>query len=454
MLIRKFHLCGFLAFHVNRNRGRANMDRKIISISFFVLSLLCSINLCVFAAVKPDRQDANMQIMPSETYTAMQRLVDQGIVKLPAGCRNVRNANFDRQEMAVLTLQAMKRIGMDENGLVDGNRNYRLPGYRETLVLKENLNQELKNMGMGQEYLMNDLSASSEAGELKRNENRKYKVSAELRYNYVKNSGHNKWDWNDSRLRARVFLEARLNDDWHAFGMLEANKHFLSQHGKDSWLEDKRLYVRGMTGDTNVTAGWYGYMIGEGNIYDSSIGGVTADFGSPVNYELTAARTKSHGNLLSANATMTDRAATYGGGLHHFSNDDWGNQKRTIWHAMYNYRVARDLGLGAMYIGSDLGDRDGRKHGFVGTVSVGKVESWKPGSDQLDFKYYYQPKGTYVAHTMSGLADYMDGFSGPAVMYHRTLFPNVVLNLEYYVLRELTTRNRARTWWTDITCYF
>ena len=309
-------------------------------------------------------------------------------------------------------------------------------------------------MGMGQEYLMNDLSASSEAGELKRNENRKYKVSAELRYNYVKNSGHNKWDWNDSRLRARVFLEARLNDDWHAFGMLEANKHFLSQHGKDSWLEDKRLYVRGMTGDTNVTAGWYGYMIGEGNIYDSSIGGVTADFGSPVNYELTAARTKSHGNLLSANATMTDRAATYGGGLHHFSNDDWGNQKRTIWHAMYNYRVARDLGLGAMYIGSDLGDRDGRKHGFVGTVSVGKVESWKPGSDQLDFKYYYQPKGTYVAHTMSGLADYMDGFSGPAVMYHRTLFPNVVLNLEYYVLRELTTRNRARTWWTDITCYF
>ena len=430
------------------------MDRKIISISFFVLSLLCSINLCVFAAVKPDRQDANMQIMPSETYTAMQRLVDQGIVKLPAGCRNVRNANFDRQEMAVLTLQAMKRIGMDENGLVDGNRNYRLPGYRETLVLKENLNQELKNMGMGQEYLMNDLSASSEAGELKRNENRKYKVSAELRYNYVKNSGHNKWDWNDSRLRARVFLEARLNDDWHAFGMLEANKHFLSQHGKDSWLEDTRLYVRGMTGDTNVTAGWYGYMIGEGNIYDSSIGGVTADFGSPVNYELTAARTKSHGNLLSANATMTGRAATYGGGLHHFSNDDWGNQKRTIWHAMYNYRVARDLGLGAMYIGSDLGDRDGRKHGFVGTVSVGKVESWKPGSDQLDFKYYYQPKGTYVAHTMSGLADYMDGFSGPAVMYHRTLFPNVVLNLEYYVLRELTTRNRARTWWTDITCYF
>ena len=395
------------------------MDKKAV-VSFTVFMLLCSTSLDSFAAVKTDRQNTNMQIMPGEVYTAMQRLADQGIVKLPAGCRSVRDANFDRHEMTLLTLQAMKRIRMDENGLVDGNRNYRLPGYREQ----------------------------------KRNENRKYKVSAELRYNYVRHSGDKRWDWNDSRLRARVFLEARINDDWHAFAMLEANKHFLSQHGKDDWLEDKRFYVRGMTGDTNVTAGWYGYMIGEGNIFDSSIGGATANFGSPVNFELTAARTKSHSNMVSANATMTDRAATYGGGLHHFSNDNWGNEKRLIWHAFYNYRVAKDLGLGAMYIGSDLADRDGKKHGFVGTVSVGKVESWKPGTDQLDFKYYYQPKGTYIAHTMSGLADYMEGFRGPAVMYHRTLFPNVVLNMEYYILKELTTGIKGRTWWTDVTCYF
>ena len=90
----------------------------------------------------------------------------------------------------------------------------------------------------------------------------------------------------------------------------------------------------------------------------------------------------------------------------------------------------------------------------MGTVSIGKVESWKPGTDQLDFKYYYQPKGTYIAHTMSGLADYMEGFRGPAVMYHRTLFPNVVLNMEYYILKELTTGIKGRTWWTDVTCYF
>ena len=429
------------------------MDKRVL-LSFVIASIVCGMCADALAAVKSDSRNADAQVMPSETYLAMQRVVDYGIVKLPAGCRNVRDANFDRHEMAVLALQAMKRIGMDEKGLVNGNRDYRLSGYKEILILKETLNQELKNMGMGQEYLMEDISASSKAGKLKRNESRKYKVSAEVRYNYVKNSGNQRWNWNDSRLRARLFLEGRINDDWHAFGMVEANKHFLHQNGKDDWLEDKRFYVRGITGDTVVTAGWYGYMLGEGNIFDSSVAGATANFGSPVNYELTAARTKSHSKLISGNVFMSDGAASYGGGLHHFSDDDWGNDKRLIWHAFYNYRVAKDLGLGGMYIGTDLKDQDGHRHGFVGSVSIGKVESWKPGTHELDFKYYYQPKGTYIAHTMTGLADYMNGYKGPAVMYHRTLFPNVVLNMEYYILNELTTGDKGRTWWTDITCYF
>ena len=101
-----------------------------------------------------------------------------------------------------------------------------------------------------------------------------------------------------------------------------------------------------------------------------------------------------------------------------------------------------------------MADRDGNKHGFVGTVSIGKVKSWKPGTQELDFKYYYQPKGTYIAHTMTGLADYMVGFKGPGIMYHRTLFPNVVLNMEYYMLQELTSGDKGRTWWTDVTWYF
>ncbi len=430
------------------------MDKKTVA-SFLVLSMFCCASLSTFAAVKPDRQGANMQMMPSETYTAMQRLVDYGMVKLPAGCRNVRDANFDRHEMAVLTLQAMKRIGMDKNGLVDGERKESLTGYKETLYLKDELALDLKNMGMNQEYLMDDLSPSSEAGESKVNERRKFAVHGEIRYNYQKNSGSKRWDWNDSRLRARIYLEARINDNWHAFGMLEANKHFLSQHGKDSWLDNRRFYVRGLTGDVLWTAGWYGYMLGEGNIFDSTVAGVTANFGSPVNYELTAGETKAHGKILSANAKVLSEPAWYGGGIHHFTEDRWGNETRTIWHAFYDYKIARDNWLGLMYLGSDLKDEDGRQHGFVATASFGKVRIWKPKTNMVQFKYYYQPKGTYVAHTMSGLAGYMrGGFRGPAVFYQRTLFPNVVFNMEYYRLKELTTGDNANTWWTDVTYYF
>ena len=430
------------------------MDKKRVA-SFITLLLLCSIYVNGFAAVKPDRQNANTQIMPSETYTAMQRLVDQGIVKLPAGCRNVQESNFDRHEMVLLTLQAMKRIGMDANGLVDGERKESLKGYKETLYLKDLLTLDLKNMGMNQEYLMNDLSPSSEAGESKVNERRKFAVHGEIRYNYQRNSGNKRWDWDDSRLRARIFLEARINDNWHAFGMLEANKHFLSQHGKDDWLENRRFYVRGLTGDVLWTAGWYGYMLGEGNIFDSTVAGVTANFGSPLNYELTAGKTKAHGKILSANVKMIAEPAWYGAGIHHFTEDDWGNEKRTIWHAFYDYKIARNNWVGLMYLGSDLKDEDGRQHGFVVTASLGKVRIWKPKTQMTQFKYYYQPRGTYMAHTMSGLAGYMKGgFHGPAVFYQRTLFPNVVFNMEYYMLRELTTGDKANTWWTDVTYYF
>ena len=93
------------------------MDKKAI-VSFLLLTMLCGIHIISLAAVKTDRQNTNMQMMPREVYTAMQRLADEGIMRLPAGCRNVRDANFDRHEMALLTLQAMKRIRMDENGRV------------------------------------------------------------------------------------------------------------------------------------------------------------------------------------------------------------------------------------------------------------------------------------------------------------------------------------------------
>ena len=187
----------------------------------------------------------------------MQHLVDIGLVQLPAGCRNVAGSHFTRDEMTNLTLQAMSRLGMDAQGRIDGMQDVRRPGYRETLALRSELYKDLQNKGMITDpTLLTDLSPSSEATDEKKDEERKYKISGEIRYDYVKHSGNPRWNWRDSELLSRLFLEGRINDNWHAFGMIESTKRFLGHdHGeKDDVFNDKRLYVRGMLGNAAITA--------------------------------------------------------------------------------------------------------------------------------------------------------------------------------------------------------
>jgi hypothetical protein len=90
----------------------------------------------------------------------------------------------------------------------------------------------------------------------------------------------------------------------------------------------------------------------------------------------------------------------------------------------------------------------------VTTLQYGKLATWEKGSYEVDLKYYRQPGGTYVAHTMTGLGGYMDGFRGPGAMWYYTLFPNVVLGVEYYNLEDLVTGEKGRTLWTQVSYYF
>lgn len=387
----------------------------------------------------------------------MQNLADLGLVKLPVGCRDVISGHFTRDEMTILTLQAMSHLNMDVHGNIAGVRDTRIPGVKDVLYLRKLFYKDLQNKGMIDDpTLLTDLSPSSEASDEKKDEERKYRISGEIRYNYVKHSGNDRWSWRDSELRSRLFLEGRINDNWHAFGMIESTKHFLGHdHGeKDEVFNDKRLYVRGMLGNAAITAGRYGYMLGEGNIFDSSVTGVTVNWGDSPEYEATVGKTKAKGGIASASVRKTEDKADYGAGIHHFDADDWGTKTETIWNAYYNYYFTKHFMLGGMYLGTSRGDEDGRHNGFVAKAVWGNIQSWEPGSNEFDVRYYYQPKGTYVIHTMTGLADYMDGFQGFNVAYHHTLLQNLVLTLEYYRLRELTTGDKGNTVWGDLTYYF
>ena len=384
----------------------------------------------------------------------MQHLVDLGIVQLPTGCRDVRTSKFTREQMTVLTLQALYRLGM---GTPDGRaeREYLQDGKEDILYLKAVFHKELENKGMLEDYrLLTDLSPSSEASDEKKDEERKFKVSGEIRYNDVKHSGNKRWDWHDRRLRERIFLEGRVNDNWHAFGMFEGNQYFSDHENHNNTFKGERFYVRGLIGSALLTAGKYGYILGDGNIFDSTIRGATIDWGYPFRFEGTLAKTKPNGDLASLGVKRSNGNGTYGMGIHHFGENDWGDKERTIHELYYTYAFNDKILANFMYLGSDLSDPQGRKHGFVFKVQDGHVKSWRLGTDEWDLRYYYQPEGTYMAHTMNGLAGYMDGFKGWSLIYQRTILMDTVLNIEYYRLHELTTGDAGNTLWVDVTYYF
>ena len=62
--------------------------------------------------------------------------------------------------------------------------------------------------------------------------------------------------------------------------------------------------------------------------------------------------------------------------------------------------------------------------------------------------------GTYVTHTMNGLAGRLDGFKGFGLFFYYTLNPNVVAGLEYYRLRNLLSDETGSTLWGQVSYYF
>jgi len=129
-------------------------------------------------------------------------------------------------------------------------------------------------------------------------------------------------------------------------------------------------------------------------------------------------------------------------------------ESRNIAMLYYNYFLTPRWTLGAMALASSLSDKNGRSTGFVLKAQYGDSSIWEPGKGNVVARYYYQPKGTYVAHTMSGLGGYMEGFKGVGLGYYYGLAKNVVLGIEYYDLTNLETGEKGRTIWTEVNYYF
>ena len=99
---------------------------------------------------------------------------------------------------------------------------------------------------------------------------------------------------------------------------------------------------------------------------------------------------------------------------------------------------------------------DPSKKGFVVTATYGGAESAKPGSWGLTAKYYNQGIGTFMAHTMDGLAnDFIDeGFKGWSLAGDVTVAKNMIATVEYFDLKGKESDTKAKTIWSQLAVTF
>ena len=265
-----------------------------------------------------------------------------------------------------------------------------------------------------------------------------------------------------TRIRARIYPDYNIDGNWHAVGMIEAEKTLAGDGGdKDGQLKFDRWYLMGRSGVTDVMVGQYGSTMAEGNVYDSKFRGIRLSAGVPITYTFEHGKIDRARKVTGLTASYQTAVDTTEAGVYRF--DKIGSAVRTIY--MGNYR--RPLGIfdfGAMVLhGRDHAAGNGT--GYVFTLERPGAGVWRPGSYSYWLKYYRQPSATYVSHTMNGMADYMNydasgngplrgGFRGWGAGWSYTLKKNLFFSLEYYDLQDLTTRERSRTIWGALTGYF
>lgn len=295
--------------------------------------------------------------------------------------------------------------------------------------------------------LMDELTNVGDRGKQR---DREVNVDGELRFHYRLNSGPGQWGRDSSGLRLRLGLDTELYKDWRLYGMVEGELSFLNYNNE---LNFSRLYAAGKLGAARVRAGSFGYLMADGNIYDSDFVGVSADFGGPLKYTLSYGKTAETKNTFITTVRYTDFDYSLEAGLYDNRLDN--GKKNSIWTFGGNYNFS-NFSVGAMYLGSSLQDDKGNRNGYVLSFNYGDLKTWRPGTYDLFAKYYNQPRGTYLAHGMNGTNNWMQdhGFRGYGLGVRYTFAENLVGGMEYFDLRDIVNGVNAQTWWNQLTYYF
>lgn len=290
--------------------------------------------------------------------------------------------------------------------------------------------------------LINELK---HVGESKDN---KVNLDGEVRFHYAFNNGPNSLDQDFSEIRVRLGADVAIEKDWRAYGMVEGQKGIL---GYRDQFKFSRLYAAGPVGESKLTVGSFGYLMAEGNIYNSSFKGLRTDFGRPVKYTFSFGQTDETREMLIAAARYEDYDYNLEAAAYQYQMNGTRNSIRTV-RGNYNFS---NIGVGAMLLNSSLGDGKGNNNGYVFSLNYGDQKSWRPGTYSIFAKYYNQPLNTYIAHDMNGRGGAaMNGFRGYGVGISYTVADNLVAGTEYYNLTDKISGDKGTSWWNQLTHYF
>jgi hypothetical protein len=403
------------------------------------------------SAARQPKMEEGYKITAEEFQTVARRMAELNSLK--QSYQGSMGQLQSKKNAAEQDLQSAIQI-QQSVGITEINRGSHDSDVVKVDALKVEFDKELRDLGMGASYVANSSAPSIEADADKRAEEAKYSYTGEARFSYADNSGAALAGYRQSWLRVRLYGAAKLNDDWTVRAMLESDKYFLSNgHGETNWVKLDRYYLHGLTGATTLDIGRFGYNIAEGNVYDTSFKGVSASVGNPIKYIFVAGQTDGNAETYGATAKYKSYDYDIETGIHQFGDDKWDSDSRTIAHVGINYYFD-NFRLGAIYLHSDLADAAGNKEGYVGTFAYGRLKTWEKGTYEFQAKYYRQPVGTYITHTMNGLAGKLDGFKGLGLFFYYTLNPNVVAGIEYYRLRDLLSDEHGNTLWGHVSYYF
>lgn len=260
-------------------------------------------------------------------------------------------------------------------------------------------------------------------------------------------------------MRSRLFLTGKVNDNWNYQGVLQNIQDFTNDSG-DEKTEFQRAFLEGRIGNVRLTLGRYHSFVADGNLYDHRVDGMKMALGKELKAELE------YGKLAYADGaklgdkfyrfTLSGKTGAWNWEGNYINIDNLlklGGQDDKIW--TLGARVNLDKAYAsAMYLKSDVNVAD-KDAGYVLGIGYAGARQNEAGSWGVLSKYYNQPSGADIMHTMPGVHP-ETGFKGWGFGADYTIARNMILDTEYYALKDQRdiANNKYNTWWTHLMILF